>query len=249
MSRARLRELLDRATYVLALLPVLTDFVDTGHWPSHPREVATEVVLGLLLLVGIHRLHRRTQTLRKLVEVDPLTSLANRRAFEADLERALARARKTTERLAVAMVDVDCFKLINDSLGHAIGDAVLREVGRSFERNLRSGVDRCYRIGGDEFAILMPGLDARTALFALRRATHESSDVPLDVRCSVGAATLLPGESAEQVVRRADSAMYSAKRSGRHAVLESEQAFARLLFSARARVLEDPINSEVVEVH
>lgn len=207
------RRIRNRAGYGLALLPVLTDWIDTGHWPEHLRELSTELIIGVLIWFGIHQLYRRTDRFRRLSETDPLTGLGNRARFRSDLDAAVARARRTRRPLALAFIDVDGFKQINDALGHDAGDVLLQELGRALTRSVRQGQDGCYRPGGDEFAVLITGANAERALEALRRgfarAVSTSGTV---VTCSVGVVTCREGESAEALVRRADALMYAAKR-------------------------------------
>ena len=185
-----------RAAYTLALLPVLTDWVDTGHWPEHPRELATEISSGVLILIG-----------------DALTGLGNRPRFGGDIEAAVTCAREASEPLALAFVDVDRFKEINDRRGHAARDEALREVAFALQRSVRQGVDRCYRFGGDEFAILLSGSDGTSILAALARSfakVQPRNGAPIS--CSVGVVTLRESDTPGDIVRRADELMYAAKR-------------------------------------
>ena len=209
------RWVVDRAAYGLALLPVLVDRFDAGHWPQHPREYATEVVLGLLILVGVHLLYRRGDRFRALAETDALTGLGNRARFRVDLEEAVARGRTTDGPPVLAFIDVDRFKDVNDRLGHEAGDAVLKDVGRALERSIRQGRDRCYRIGGDEFAVLITGADTSGALAALHRGFAQAAPAAGQrVSCSIGIVALAEdAEDAEpdELVRRADTFMYRAK--------------------------------------
>jgi diguanylate cyclase (GGDEF)-like protein len=218
-----------RAAYLLALLPVLTDWIDSGHWPQHLHELATEVVIGLLVLVGVWLLYRRGDRFKQLAETDALTGLGNRLRFRADLADAIARAHQSGRRLALAFIDVDDFKLINDRFGHLAGDDVLREVGTVLQRSVRDGVDGCYRLGGDEFAVLVSTVDARTAIAALNRAFARASATLTDVQmsCSVGVITLGASDGPAEFVRRADELMYAAKRG---AFVESspDAAFGKL---------------------
>lgn len=225
------RWIVHRAAYGLALLPVLTDWFDTGHWPQHPRELATEVVLGVLIFFGVHRLHRRAETFRSAAETDPLTSLANRRCFRRDLEAAVISARATNEQLVLVLVDVDHFKAINDSRGHAAGDDVLRMMANALSRSIREGRDRCYRIGGDEFAALLPNVTESQAMEILRRGLEGAEGGPDPstsghLSCSVGIVALSSQEEPHQLVARADERMYLAKRA--HSAAPPTSTFGRL---------------------
>lgn len=181
--------------------------------------------LGLLLLLValVVALLRDLRALQQLSGTDALTQVHNRRSFVAALESELARAGRTGGPVTVAYVDIDDFKRINDTLGHAVGDEVLREVARILTRQTRTQ-DVVGRLGGDEFAVLLTDLDpehAPAALERIRRRLDEPArrgDRPA-IRCSVGAVTFAhPAGSAEDVLAAADAAMYRAKR-GRGAVV------------------------------
>ena len=153
--------------YLVALLPVATDWIDTGHLPHHPRELVTEVIVGFIFAVLIHALYRSSDRFRALSETDPLTGLPNRRRLEEDLAREVHRAEKTS--LAVAFADIDAFKEINDTRGHAAGDEVLRSVAHALRSALRRG-GCAYRVGGDEFAVVFPCTSAGEARETLMEA-------------------------------------------------------------------------------
>ena len=211
-----MRRIVQRPAYLLALLPVVTDWVDVGHLPEHPREFATEIVIGLLILWGVHGLYQRAERFRRLAETDALTGLGNRLKFRADVADAVSRARARRGSLALALLDVDRLKLVNDSRGHEAGDTLLRDVGLALERVVRQGVDGCYRLGGDEFAVLLSGGDRALALEVLERAFADLAPSLGDrFTCSVGLVTLADAESADALVQRADALMYAAKRGER----------------------------------
>ncbi|MBA2255151.1 MAG: EAL domain-containing protein, partial [Chloroflexi bacterium] len=180
---------------------------------------------------------------------DPLTGLPNRALFRDRVERALARRRRTSDSLAVLFLDLDEFKHINDSLGHAAGDEVLKLLGVRLRASLRAG-DTVARLGGDEFAILLEGPSARQPLVAAQRLTDVLRDPLLidgrevNVEASVGIAITVtgPGENgaagaeraaADALLRDADVAMYRAKARGKGRFVQFEQgmhdqAMARL---------------------
>lgn len=197
--------------YLVALVPVATDWVDTGHFPVHLREIVTEVIVGLILAAFVHALYRDADRYRSLSETDPLTGLPNRRRFEDDLAREVRRAGEAP--LAIAFADVDAFKAINDTHGHETGDEVLRAVGHALRSSLRCG-DGAYRIGGDEFAVILPGAaaaDARTVL-SEALADHDGGLLArFGVTLSIGIEERRAGESARSLLRRSDAAMYEAK--------------------------------------
>jgi diguanylate cyclase (GGDEF)-like protein len=145
---------------------------------------------------------------------DPLTGLPNRRAWDAQLERALGEE----GRLAIAMLDFDHFKRYNDSNGHPAGDRLLRETAAAWRDQLRAG-DLLVRLGGEEFGLLLRNCDAATATEVTDRLRRH---VSYGQTCSAGIAIAQPGEGAEAVVARADQALYDAKSSGRDRALLSQ---------------------------
>lgn len=178
--------------------------------------------------------------LERLTREDPLTGLANRREFDKRLGEEIHRAQRYGTPLAVAMFDLDLFKLVNDRFGHALGDAVLRETANLLRRDCRS-VDVVARYGGEEFALALPGSDlpAAFALCERIRCAFERFDwnrlIPgLRVTISAGISVWAAGTDAEGLLARADANLYEAKRSGRNRVMPSYDA-------ASARGTIDPI--------
>ncbi len=156
---------------------------------------------------------------------DPLTDLANRTLFFDRLHQSMYTARREHSHVALVTLDVDGFKAINDAYGHAAGDAVLRELAARLQRDLRS-TDTAARIGGDEFALILPGFANRRILERMVRkrlaAAQETLVVrrkKIELRVSAGIA-LYPdhGSDADALMRHSDGAMYSAKREGRTVV-------------------------------
>jgi diguanylate cyclase (GGDEF)-like protein len=181
--------------------------------------------LGLSLANLALRERLRTQSVR-----DHLTSLFNRRYMEETLERELRRAQRGSVPLSVIMVDVDHFKRFNDDHGHDAGDALLAELGRLLRGHVRVEDVPC-RVGGEEFAIVMPGAAAKDALRRaeeLREAAHRLRIVHRGV--SLGALSISLGVAAfpehaaatDALLRAADSALYRAKREGRDRVVVSD---------------------------
>ncbi len=167
-------------------------------------------------------LRESEEQLRHQAFHDALTGLPNRALMNDRLAIALAHAHRNLSRLAVMFLDVDRFKLINDSLGHSVGDELLRQVASRLASSLREG-DTLARLGGDEFIILLPGLGEDTAaaklagklLVALRQPFHLEGR-ELFLSASIGISLYpLDGSDAETLVKNADVAMYRAKEQGR----------------------------------
>jgi diguanylate cyclase (GGDEF)-like protein len=152
------------------------------------------------------------EELRALAEEDPLTGLPNRRAFMRELESELERTRRHGRPLALVLCDVDHLKQINDTQGHPGGDRALCEAGRGLRESLRAG-DTAFRIGGDEFALLLPETTAeQAAIVTMRVAAPKGSEPGPRLSCGVAAA---PDDStdAEALISHADSALYATKRA------------------------------------
>lgn len=182
---------------------------------------------GTAELVTVHARRtapsRRERELERLAHLDGLTGLLNQRAFPQALEREVRRAGAAGEPLALIVLDLDHFKRINDVHGHPAGDAVLREVAARMAGAAREG-DLLARIGGEEFAWVLPGADAAAAVEAAERlrAAFAATRFPgwLHVTCSLGACALADADgSADVLIERADRALYWAKSCGRDAVL------------------------------
>ena len=169
------------------------------------------------------------QRLKRLVAVDALTGIANRRHFDRMLDRELRRARREGQPLSLVFLDLDEFKRFNDTYGHARGDEVLRQVAQTLDETFRRGGDLVARYGGEEFAVILPGVDARRAgLYAerLRRRIFRST-IPYDasplsdrVTISGGVATVAPPQvvTPDDLLYAADKALYRAKCLGRNRI-------------------------------
>lgn len=162
--------------------------------------------------------------LRTLASVDALTGLRNRRNLEQRIAAEVSRSRRHRRPLAVAIGDLDHFKRVNDEFGHAVGDDVLRTVGVRIRRNLRTE-DLAVRWGGEEFLLLLPDTDRNSAVQVADKIRLAVSDQPVDFRdhsvpitISFGVAQLTDEDEADELVRRADEAMYRAKSLGRNRV-------------------------------
>jgi diguanylate cyclase (GGDEF)-like protein/PAS domain S-box-containing protein len=175
--------------------------------------------------------NRIEQQLEHLATHDPLTGLLNRRAFETELARAVAFVRRYEIGAVLLMLDVDHFKYINDSYGHALGDATIRHVSDLLQHRLRS-TDVVCRLGGDEFALILPGTDparaqavVRALLDELRKdTTIRSGSEVVRLTASVGLTAIQAGSrlTPEELLARADIALYQAKEAGRDRMAETD---------------------------
>ena len=190
-----------------------------------PHEVPPDAVVVLSSLLSTVALAVRTslahRTLAVRAHTDELSGLANRTAFFAALTERLERHDPARPGPVVLFLDLDDFKTVNDGLGHAAGDELLRIVGVRIRRAVRSG-DLCARLGGDEFAVLVDD-DTRGETVAERLVAVVASPVDLggrhaQVGVSIGLAPATPGTTVEQLVQRADIAMYAAKAKGKNRV-------------------------------
>ncbi|MDQ4065430.1 MAG: GGDEF domain-containing protein, partial [Actinomycetota bacterium] len=159
-------------------------------------------------------------------ETDALTGIANRRTFEATLEREMSRAARNGEQLTLAMFDIDHFKKLNDTYGHQLGDDVLKKVAAALVEASRD-FDTPARYGGEEFAVVLPSCSARESLAVaerLRKSLSEIADVPVEITASSGVATF-PQHAGdiEGLIKAADEALYESKRAGRDRVTRSRR--------------------------
>ena len=175
---------------------------------------------GRALIARVRSQLRRKRNNERVLEealVDPLTGAFNRRYFDAHAPRLAARCRAARKSLAVLMVDVDTLKQVNDTHGHAAGDRVLKEVVNRAKFALRP-LDLVARMGGDEFAIVMPETNLAAAIQIAERLCSRIGEAPIEgvaVTVSIGAAASRPDEeeALDTTLQRADAALYDAKRA------------------------------------
>jgi diguanylate cyclase (GGDEF)-like protein len=165
---------------------------------------------AIFYLLGGRRLMRDHRMVLQRATRDGLTDLSNQRAFQDEFPEAVAAAARYQDRFALALLDIDDFKLINDRHGHPHGDAILKRLAAVL-RGARPG-DRPYRMGGDEFALSLTHTDADGALTVARRLSRELTDAGIEV--SVGVSALRPGQQADTLRAEADAALYESKRQG-----------------------------------
>ncbi|MDO9602024.1 MAG: diguanylate cyclase, partial [Rhodocyclaceae bacterium] len=219
--------------HVLRLPPYATpDFGASDVWQRYRWPILAAFAAGILilflsagLLVGNRRLRQTEAALRELATTDGLTGVANRRQFLARAEEELARVQRFGQVAALLVLDLDHFKRINDTHGHAAGDAVLIAFARTVQDALRQ-VDCVGRMGGEEFAVLLTGCaveDARMFAERLRqlvadlKVSFDQQDIGVTV--SIGIASMQRADvSPAGVLERADAALYRAKVAGRNRV-------------------------------
>lgn len=236
-----------RSTTIIATTKARALIVDQASVQSllatHPRVIFTLLRRACVFLVDAERnliadlrrtnadlretLARLDKTQLRLTEeeltsrTDFLTGLQNRRGFEAALPSYVARANTHGKGLAAISMDLDAFKAINDELGHASGDVVLKNAGEVLMQGVRRS-DLACRFGGDEFVVLLADLNeaavrmrAETLRVAIAAMPHPGLEKGLKVSATMGATMYRQGEAGEALVKRADEALYEAKRAGR----------------------------------
>ncbi len=193
---------------------------------------------GLVCALGdrVQALRRESETLRvserrhkQLAFTDALTGLFNMRYFRIQLDLEIRRSQQLQQSFTLMMMDVDNFKLFNDCYGHLEGDRVLRHLGGLISSVIREQDVAC-RYGGEEFAVILPGsqpeaaisIHTRLQMALLQWAKQGRAGVPHLITLSVGVAENMPGEGAEDLIERADSAMYAAKQGGRDQLVLSQ---------------------------
>jgi diguanylate cyclase (GGDEF)-like protein len=186
-------------------------------WAQPVGETEATSVVGLLATEAAVAIERAdlVEQLSDLALTDPLTGVANRRAWDAEIERVVAESARTRRPLAVALLDLDHFKAYNDSRGHQDGDRLLKAATAAWRAALRPG-DIIARYGGEEFAVLLPDCTHADALAVTERVRAAT---PAGETCSAGVAQWDGRESADALVGRADAALYAAKAGGRDRIV------------------------------
>jgi diguanylate cyclase (GGDEF)-like protein len=181
------------------------------------------------------RLRQREAEILALSLTDPLTGVGNRRCLEQSLPVEIKRAGRNCKKLCALVADIDHFKRVNDGYGHETGDKVLAAFGASLRQHTRA-CDTVIRSGGEEFVVLMPHTELDAAILVADRfraslAATRIDPFPDPVTVSVGVAELAEDEQGDSLLRRADKALYEAKRSGRNKVI-ADYGFQAGLLSA-----------------
>jgi diguanylate cyclase (GGDEF)-like protein len=183
--------------------------------------------IGLASCLALSELRRRraedkVHSLQAESTTDPLTGVGNRRWLDAELKQRMAQLRRQNAPFSALLLDIDHFKSVNDSLGHDAGDAILVGVAKELRTMLRD-MDVLCRIGGEEFVVVLPGTESEAASLACERlrkaiegAKFQFNDKVIPVTISIGLTTAIPSDTQESLLKRADEALYAAKRSGRN---------------------------------
>jgi diguanylate cyclase (GGDEF)-like protein len=221
---------------------LLRGHVEPSFWAQHvyPFSLMVEMSAWMAVLsLRVQAIHRsadrarlETETLRTLAQTDALTGLPNRRGLQQHLGALLPQARPQ-QLLALYLLDLDGFKPVNDRYGHDVGDALLVAVGQRLQAQLRAS-DVVARLGGDEFVVLAAGLPDEAAAHTLGQKMLGAFDGAFVIEgqpCRVGltagyALAPLDGHDADELIKRADAAMYAGKQAGRHRVQRGGRSLA-----------------------
>ncbi len=245
-DRSLRRKWLFLTTLVLVFIPGYATF---GWMRARNDPTAADLLVAAILFFGgcfvasIALLSRRTAKdllriagLERDAFIDPLTQLFNRRYLSHRFNEETFRAARYQMGLAVILVDIDHFKLVNDSYGHRSGDEVLRQVAQRIRTELRTS-DIAVRYGGDEFLIIATNADCANGIMIAERLRRKVKENPvrnangfvIPISVSIGVATLIPNESASTIIHRVDCALYRAKQKGRDRICVAQAGDAPCL--------------------
>jgi len=167
----------------------------------------------------INELEGELEKAYKEILIDPLTKAYNRKAFDKDLENLLEIGKNKTLDMALAIIDLDDFKQINDTYGHLVGDFVLKKMVNIIKKLIREG-DKIYRIGGDEFIVIFNRVNVKTVEKIIDRIVNTIKKTKLkykndliDVSVSIGLTMYRQGDTKESIIKRADDALYESKKT------------------------------------
>lgn len=192
--------------------------------------VSTRAVIGLgvtivitnIFLEIIDKLQKR---LAEQSAIDPLTSALNRREMDTILQDAIERKRRTNVPASLLVLDIDEFKSVNDTFGHAVGDHVLKELAALIMRRRRQ-MDKLFRLGGEEFMVFLPDTPGEGAVVLAEELRRLVADTKLidgrTITISIGITELEPGETIDPWIKRGDDALYIAKQAGRNQTVEGK---------------------------
>ena len=214
--------------------PELQQIVAAVMTETHKMRERSERIAGDIKesSLEIIELRRSLESVRREAHTDALTGIANRRSFDERLKVALREAKVSSDTLSLLMIDIDHFKKFNDSFGHPLGDKVLQLVARILKTSIK-GRDTVARYGGEEFVVILPSTrmagaavladqirEAVASRHIIQKRTGEDFGT---ITLSIGVANLRTGDSGESFIKRADDALYTAKRNGRNRVVTEDQ--------------------------
>jgi diguanylate cyclase (GGDEF)-like protein len=212
-----------RSSQVSDVLRVHTHVLPDAHFQTELVKLTGDLaVITREADSTIRELKDAYETIERQFSTDALTGLASRRTLDEAFEREIARAQRLADIFSLVIADLDDFKSINDQFGHVVGDKVLARAGAIFGSQLRP-YDLAARYGGDEFVLLLPGTSTVSAVAIAERIRIEVAEIQIPggpglITVSVGVASWMTGEGPEELVARADAALYNAKRKGRNRV-------------------------------
>ena len=217
------------AAAVAAMVAILATIIaGPQHALNHPLMLVAVFVLLVAVTAATTALMDAELQFRVESVFDPLTGLLNRSGLEARFFEVSAQARLIERPVCVILCDLDHFKHVNDDHGHERGDAVLRDVSYEMRRSLRS-FELLYRLGGEEFLVLLPGIDLPTGLEiadGMRTAIETGRPGGLPVTASFGVSAAIGNIKFAPLYRSADDALYRAKRNGRNRVVAADSSIA-----------------------
>jgi len=215
----------------LALLVAVTFASDSSAVVNDPQFLVGAMALVIAVAIRSSALMRSDIEHRGEAVIDPLTGMLNRKALENRVEELRQQALVTGAPVGMILLDIDHFKRVNDTIGHAVGDAVLRDVAYMIRKEMRA-FELAYRIGGEEFLVLLPGArESQGARLAdqIRRTIASyrfASEVSITVSCGVASSVAGEPLDFDAVFAGADAALYGAKRGGRNRVVKAQEASA-----------------------
>jgi diguanylate cyclase (GGDEF)-like protein len=220
-ARFNVRGVIAGSSVAAALILASSLGVNPGSVIAHPQEVVFRLgLLGAVALLSLALMRSDLQHRSESV-IDPLTSMLNRNALKVRVEELHHQAPVVGQPIGLILADLDHFKTVNDTQGHAVGDAVLREVAYCLRKRLRA-FDLAYRLGGEEFLVLLPGANASEAAILaeeLRKTVLADRRSGVPVTMSFGVSASPPNSfDYEDVFKAADQALYGAKAAGRNRV-------------------------------
>lgn len=190
--------------------------------------IASIILASFLVLVWVmQRMFSIENRLKTISMTDALTGIANRRSFDEKIQSECKRSKRAKEALTLLLIDVDYFKNFNDYYGHQKGDECLLKVAQTINKHARRANDLAARVGGEEFALIFPGIDKNNALriadsivdeISKKRIPHLKSEISDHLTISIGVASIMPAndENWEQLISKADAALYQSKERGRN---------------------------------